>query len=139
MTVEHRFDLTEFDPVAARLDLIVAPAEEVEHSVAVVPHEISCAVSNVASTVVERIDDQAPSRTLVVAPVSTHHRRTLDEQLTDFARFRASAFVRDPEHLVLPSGDSDRNRLRSRLGSGGTSYQVHTFVSVGPYRSKNRT
>jgi hypothetical protein len=38
MAQNHRFDLSQLDPVAANLDLAIAPAEELDQAVAPAPH-----------------------------------------------------------------------------------------------------
>src|SRR6185295_13223516 len=110
-TLEHLFDLTELDPEAAQLDLVIDASEVFDRAVTA---EARAVARSIESSVLpaERIRDEAFGRQRRLPPVATRDLNSSDVELSGHAdRRRLHSVVEDVEQRV---------RQRKSDGYGGT-------------------
>src|SRR6185503_11103740 len=71
MRGQNRFDFSEFDAIAAQLDLLIDPAQKLEIAVLAVSHQISCAIETIKRAVMKWIGDKFLCRELLLVQVAT--------------------------------------------------------------------
>src|SRR4051794_33619747 len=68
--LQHRFDLSQLDAIAAQLDLMIVPSQELDHTIGTVASQVACTVQVRARLVTERVRNEAlggQCRTIQVA------------------------------------------------------------------------
>jgi hypothetical protein len=103
MLVQHVLDLTWPDLVAADVDLVLLPVDDVEPARLV--H-----VADVAG--VQRATRQRRLRLGRLVPVPRDHLRAAGHQLADLARWQITAIIGDDPHDGVVHRDADRQRAR---------------------------
>ena len=108
-------DLAQLDAVAAHLDLVIAPADEVDRAVCTVAHPVARAIQPPARIGAEAVGDELPRRVLGPAQVAACDAVAAEVQLALHAdRHRLAALV---ENICGGIGDRapDRHRHRAFL------------------------
>ena len=134
MRGEHRFDLAQLDPVTPHLDLVVAPAEILEHAVSSPTRQVPRAIKPAAGLAAKRVGNKTLGRQPGPAYVAARHAGSADKQFTghtDGDRLEGRV-----EYIHARVGDRPADRDRSREWASHAHLvdtAARSTVSVGPY------
>src|SRR5690348_3539918 len=81
MARQRRLDLSQLDPEAPQLDLMIDPAQELEIPGSSMAHQVPCPVQPLACGRAPRVRHETLRRQLRPAPVPARHPRTPDQEL----------------------------------------------------------
>ena len=129
---QRRLDLAELDPMAARLDLRILAAEEVDQTVPIAHAEIAGAVDPAAGLRGQGHERRAGA--LLIAPVAERHAGAADADLADLARRQGAQVGSQDVQRLAVAGAPDRHAWHpGREGGASTLNQLLAIVvSVGP-------
>ena len=85
MLVQHTLDLTQFDPVTANLDLLIAATQEFKLPIGPIACQIACTIETRAWLLAKRIGDEALGGHIRALPITTRHASTSQVDFADLA------------------------------------------------------